>query len=73
MLHYLRQCEQNQVLDEFGTLKADTEMSSSTNVTGINNASTTKNGGRVQYTIDTHSEGQGQSIMINLLMTHPLV
>ena len=51
-------------VSEFGTLKADTEMSASTNVTGINNASTTKNGGRVQYTIDTHSQGQGQSIMI---------
>ena len=39
-------------------------MSSSSNVTGITDSATTENGGRVQFTIDSHRQGQGQSIMI---------
>tara|TARA_R100001129_G_scaffold24224_2_gene15610 strand:+ start:541 stop:1707 length:1167 start_codon:yes stop_codon:yes gene_type:complete len=51
-------------VSEFGILKADTEMSASTNVTAVSDSSTTENGGKVQFTIDSHSQGQGQSIMI---------
>ena len=49
---------------EVGTLKADTEMSSSTNVTSVVSDYTTVNGGRVNFNIDSHSQGQGQVIQI---------
>ena len=54
----------NPTASEVGTLKADTEMSSSTNVTSVVSDYTTVNGGRVNFNIDSHSQGQGQVIQI---------
>ena len=49
---------------EVGTLMVDSETTSSQDVTAISSSNTTPNGGRLQFTCDTHGAGAGQSIHI---------